>query len=78
MQCGVKHATLANICNSHDCQVRAALVLWLTDDDVGAILGRKGQTLVDIQQSARVAIKISDRAKMDPTTNEREVRAVLI
>lgn len=54
-------------------QARAALTLWLADDDVGAILGRKGQNLVDIQQSARVTIKISDRSKMDPTTNEREV-----
>ncbi|KAG1677905.1 hypothetical protein FOA52_001323 [Chlamydomonas sp. UWO 241] len=53
--------------------VKAMLVLYLADDDVGAILGRKGQNLTDIQQSARVAIKISDRSKMDPDMNEREV-----
>ncbi|GFH06302.1 uncharacterized protein HaLaN_00909 [Haematococcus lacustris] len=51
--------------------VRASLTLWLPNDDVGAILGRKGQHLVEIQQSARVTIKISDRAKME--NNEREV-----
>lgn len=49
---------------------------YLADDDVGAILGRKGQNLTDIQQSARVSIKISDRSKMDPDMNEREVRGV--
>uniref|UniRef100_A0A7S3QLL1 K Homology domain-containing protein n=1 Tax=Dunaliella tertiolecta TaxID=3047 RepID=A0A7S3QLL1_DUNTE len=54
-------------------QVRSQLTLYLPDDDVGAILGRKGQNLVDIQQSARVTIKISDRAKMDPNASEREV-----
>jgi len=53
--------------------VKAQLTFYLADDDVGAILGRKGQNLADIQQSARVAIKISDRSKMDPTSNEREV-----
>lgn len=31
-------------------QVRAQLSLYLSDDDVGAVLGRKGQNLVDIQQ----------------------------
>jgi predicted RNA-binding protein YlqC (UPF0109 family) len=31
-------------------QTRAALTLYLTDEDVGAILGRKGQNLVEIQQ----------------------------
>lgn len=36
-------------------------------------MGRKGQNLADIQQSARVTIKVSDRSKMDPGTNEREV-----
>jgi len=30
--------------------VRAQLTLFLPDEDVGAILGRKGQNLVDIQQ----------------------------
>ncbi|KAG2491828.1 hypothetical protein HYH03_009785 [Edaphochlamys debaryana] len=53
--------------------VRTQLTLYLTDDDVGAILGKKGQNLVEVQQSSRVTIKISDRSKMDPTTNEREV-----
>lgn len=53
--------------------VRATLQLYLSDDDVGAILGRRGQNLVDIQQSSRVTIKISDRSKMDPSTPEREV-----
>lgn len=53
--------------------VRAQTSLFLPDDDVGAVLGRKGQNLVDIQQSARVSIRISDRSKMDPSTNEREV-----
>lgn len=52
---------------------RASLTLYLPDDDVGAVLGRKGQNLIDIQQSARVTVKISDRSKMDPNTNEREV-----
>ncbi|MEW5301313.1 MAG: hypothetical protein WDW36_004178 [Sanguina aurantia] len=53
--------------------MRASLSLFLPDDDVGAVLGRKGQTLVDIQQSARVTVKISDRNKMDPDAKEREV-----
>lgn len=30
--------------------LQASLTLMLPDDDVGAILGRKGQNLVDIQQ----------------------------
>jgi hypothetical protein len=34
-------------------QVRASLTLYLPDDDVGAILGRKGQNLVEIQQVGR-------------------------
>lgn len=54
-------------------QVKATLILYLPDEEVGAVLGRKGQNLVDIQQSARVSIKVSERAKMDPGTNEREV-----
>ena len=54
-------------------QVKATLILYIPDEEVGAVLGRKGQNLVDIQQSARVTIKVSDRAKMDPATNEREV-----
>lgn len=33
--------------------VRACLTLYLPDDDIGAILGRKGQNLVDIQQVRR-------------------------
>lgn len=53
--------------------IRASLTLYLSDEDVGAILGRKGQHLVEIQQSARVTIKVSDRSSMDPTTKEREV-----
>mmetsp|Transcript_2146 Transcript_2146/g.3468 ORF Transcript_2146/g.3468 Transcript_2146/m.3468 type:complete len:90 (-) Transcript_2146:1486-1755(-) len=53
--------------------MRAMLILYVPDEEVGAILGRKGQSLTDIQQSARVVIKISDRSKMDPTTSEREV-----
>ncbi|KAG2447266.1 hypothetical protein HYH02_007596 [Chlamydomonas schloesseri] len=53
--------------------VRASLTLYLPDDDVGAILGKKGSNLVEVQQSSRVTIKISDRSKMDPTTQEREV-----
>lgn len=54
-------------------QVKATLTLFLPDDDIGAILGRKGQTLVDIQQSARVTVKVSDRSKMEAGSNEREV-----
>lgn len=53
--------------------LRAQLSLWLSDEDVGAILGRKGANLAEVQQNSRVTIKISDRSKMDPTTNEREV-----
>ncbi|PNW72326.1 hypothetical protein CHLRE_16g672750v5 [Chlamydomonas reinhardtii] len=53
--------------------VRTQLTLYLPDDDVGAILGKKGSNLVEVQQSSRVTIKISDRSKMDPTTQEREV-----
>lgn len=53
--------------------VKATLTLFLPDEEVGAVLGRKGQNLVDIQQSARVTVKVSDRSKMDPGTNEREV-----
>jgi RNA-binding protein Nova len=52
---------------------RAVLTMALLDEDVGAILGKRGQTLTQIQQNAKVAIKISDRSKMDPSTHEREV-----
>eukprot|EP00798_Chlamydomonas_sp_ICE-L_P005394 gene5394-5616_t len=52
---------------------RATFTLFLPDEEVGAVLGKKGQNLIDIQQSARVTVKISDRSKMDPDTNEREV-----
>ena len=54
-------------------QIKATLILYIPDEEVGAVLGRKGQNLVDIQQSARVTIKVSDRSKMDPGSNEREV-----
>jgi RNA-binding protein Nova len=53
--------------------VRTTLIFNLPDDDVGAILGRRGQNLMDIMQSSKATIKISDRASMDPTTSEREV-----
>jgi len=52
---------------------RASLTLALADEDVGAVLGKKGQTLTQIQQNAKVTIRISDRNKMDPNTHEREV-----
>eukprot|EP00877_Chromochloris_zofingiensis_P007544 jgi/Chrzof1/3042/Cz12g09120.t1 len=52
---------------------KAQLLMALMDEDVGAILGKKGQTLAQIQQNAKVTIKISDRNKMDPHTHEREV-----
>jgi RNA-binding protein Nova len=29
---------------------RASLTLYLPDEDVGAVLGKKGQNLIDIQQ----------------------------
>lgn len=54
-------------------QIKATLTLYLPDEDVGAVLGRKGQNLVDIQQSARVTVKVSDRSKMEAGSNEREV-----
>lgn len=31
-------------------QIRACLILYLPDEDVGAVLGRKGQSLIEIQQ----------------------------
>eukprot|EP00878_Enallax_costatus_P000316 GHUV01000389.1.p1 GENE.GHUV01000389.1~~GHUV01000389.1.p1 ORF type:complete len:357 (+),score=107.63 GHUV01000389.1:178-1248(+) len=52
---------------------KAQLLMALQDEDVGAVLGKKGQTLTQIQQNAKVSIKISDRNKMDPHTHEREV-----
>lgn len=52
---------------------KAQLLMALQDEDVGAVLGKKGQTLTQIQQNAKVTIKISDRNKMDPHTHEREV-----
>ncbi|WIA14656.1 hypothetical protein OEZ85_003158 [Tetradesmus obliquus] len=52
---------------------KATLLMALQDEDVGAVLGKKGQTLTQIQQNAKVTIKISDRNKMDPLTHEREV-----
>lgn len=52
---------------------RVSFTLYLPDEEVGAVLGRKGQNLIEIQQSTRVTVKISDRAKMDTSTNEREV-----
>jgi predicted PilT family ATPase len=51
--------------------VRASLTLYLPDEDAGAILGRKGQNLAEIQRTARVTVKISDRTNME--NNEREV-----
>lgn len=53
--------------------VKSSLTMFLLDEDVGAILGKRGQTITQIQQSAKVGIKISDRTKMDPSTHEREV-----
>jgi predicted RNA-binding protein YlqC (UPF0109 family) len=52
---------------------RAHLVVALPDEDVGAILGKRGQALAQVQASARVVVKISDRRRMDPVTLEREV-----
>lgn len=38
-------------------QVRATLTLHLPDDDVGAILGRKGQNIVEIQQVITIDVQ---------------------
>ncbi|GBF92113.1 hypothetical protein Rsub_04460 [Raphidocelis subcapitata] len=65
VRASTRQSTLSN--------ARAVLTMALLDEDVGAILGKRGQTLTQIQQNAKVAIKISDRSKMDPHTHEREV-----
>jgi len=54
-------------------QTRTTVVLSLPDADVGAILGKAGQTLTNMQQAARVKITVSDRKAMDPGTKERQV-----
>lgn len=38
--------------------VRTTLTLHLPDDDVGAILGKKGQNLVEVQQVSNVALTL--------------------
>lgn len=70
---GVVLPPRSNSSNPILADLKAALSLFIPDDDVGAILGRRGQNLIDIQQSSRATIKISDRAKMEAGTNEREV-----
>lgn len=70
---GLIPAVRASTSKSTLSNARAVLTMALLDEDVGAILGKKGQTLTQIQQNAKVAIKISDRSKMDPHTHEREV-----
>lgn len=70
---GLVPAVRASTGKSSLSNARAVLTMALLDEDVGAILGKKGQTLTQIQQNAKVAIKISDRSKMDPHTHEREV-----
>ncbi|KAI8473692.1 MAG: hypothetical protein J3K34DRAFT_173419 [Monoraphidium minutum] len=70
---GLIPAVRASTSKSTLSNARAVLTMALLDEDVGAILGKRGQTLTQIQQNAKVAIKISDRSKMDPHTHEREV-----
>lgn len=70
---GLVPASGAGSAKSAFAAVKTTLTMFLPDEDVGAILGKRGQTITQIQQSAKVGIKISDRTKMDPTTNEREV-----
>lgn len=70
---GLIPAVRSNTRQSTLSNARAVLTMALLDEDVGAILGKRGQTLTQIQQNAKVAIKISDRSKMDPHTHEREV-----
>eukprot|EP00250_Pteridium_aquilinum_P007602 c17274_g1_i1 orf=595-1740(+) len=49
------------------------IVMAVPDECVGAILGRGGKTISDIQQSSGVHIRISDRGDFVPGTTHRKV-----
>lgn len=49
------------------------IVIAVPDECVGAILGRGGKTILDIQQSNGVHIRISDRGDFIPGTSHRKV-----
>lgn len=55
---------------------RTTIIVAIPDEDVGAILGKGGQTLARLQQAAKVKISVSDRKMMDPKEREREVTIV--
>lgn len=49
------------------------ITILVPDECVGAILGRGGKTISDIQQSNEVYIRISDRGDFAPGTSHRKV-----
>lgn len=50
-----------------------SVTLAIPDEHVGAIVGRGGKIITDIQQSSGVRIKISDRGDFVPGTTNRKV-----
>ncbi|MCO5587475.1 hypothetical protein L7F22_041424 [Adiantum nelumboides] len=49
------------------------IVIAVPDDCIGAILGRGGKTILDIQQSSGVHIRISERGDFVPGTTHRKM-----
>ncbi|KAI5063977.1 hypothetical protein GOP47_0020647 [Adiantum capillus-veneris] len=49
------------------------IVIAVPDECIGAILGRGGKTILDIQQSSGVHIRISERGDFVPGTTHRKV-----
>lgn len=50
-----------------------SVTLAVPDEHVGAVVGRGGKTITDIQQTSGVRIKISDRGDFIPGTTDRKV-----
>lgn len=53
--------------------VTTSITLAVPDDRIGAIVGRGGKTITEIQQTSGVKIKISDRGDFVAGTKNRKV-----
>eukprot|EP01023_Acetabularia_acetabulum_P000007 TRINITY_DN10002_c0_g2_i1.p1 TRINITY_DN10002_c0_g2~~TRINITY_DN10002_c0_g2_i1.p1 ORF type:complete len:313 (-),score=52.48 TRINITY_DN10002_c0_g2_i1:311-1249(-) len=49
------------------------VTIGIPEEEVGAIIGRGGASISEIQQACRVRVKISDKGEYIPGTNERKV-----
>eukprot|EP01026_Neomeris_dumetosa_P013457 TRINITY_DN1470_c1_g1_i15.p2 TRINITY_DN1470_c1_g1~~TRINITY_DN1470_c1_g1_i15.p2 ORF type:complete len:147 (-),score=13.07 TRINITY_DN1470_c1_g1_i15:562-1002(-) len=73
-QVGLLHSNSASVPkDSPFSRSQYEVSIGIPEDEVGAIIGRNGANITEIQQACRVRIKISDKGDFIPGTNERRV-----